>query len=51
LKPTVIKSKQEVSLYHNVFPVTGEVKLSFGYRLAKGTIVKNAKRIVVKIKP
>lgn len=51
LKSTILESKQSVTLYQGVFPVTGEVALSFGYRLADGTIVANTKMIVVKIAP
>ncbi|BAP55981.1 receptor protein kinase-like protein [Thioploca ingrica] len=51
LKSTILESKQSVTLYQGVFPVTGEVALSFGYRLADGTMIANAKTIVVKIAP
>jgi hypothetical protein len=51
LKSTVIELKHEESLYHDVIPVTGKVTLYFGYRLMDGTMVTNAKGIVVNVEP
>lgn len=47
----VIALKQEVGLYRGVFPVIGKVSLYFGYRLTDGTVVSNAKGIVVNVEP
>jgi Leucine-rich repeat (LRR) protein len=51
LKSTVIELKHEESLYHDMIPVTGKVTLYFGYRLTDGTMVTNAKGIVVNVEP
>jgi hypothetical protein len=51
LESTVIKSKQEVSLYQGEIPISGKITLYFGYRLTDNTMITNAKAIVINIEP